>query len=197
MYGYSTTKEAADRIGVSQRQLQRFGVERVGASYVIPDRQLLALKRSRATGRRWAVRTVLASLDLLSGGEAPYMTTSERSRLKRRLREMDLGALCGQILQNRVELRRSSSAAAPPAASILGELGLAGSGGTGVLVAEDAASEARLQRLSKDPNGNVVTVTGQRQHRKLLEAAAFVVYGDSRESRAARAWLDHARNNVL
>lgn len=193
MQGVTTTKKVASRLGVSQRQVQRLSTARIGGSYVITDRQMIALSRARFTGRRWSTRTVEAALDLLAGKRAAELTASERSRLRRRLREADLGAVCAQILQDRVQLRTATKAASSASLSIGEELGLSGEGGVDVLVTENPVSESRKRRLALDANGNVIVITGRQEHRKLLEAMALFTYGDSRANDAARAWLDQCR----
>lgn len=87
-----TTREAAVRLGVTPRQVQRLARDGrlVQLAPGVLDRtaveQLLAL-----TGRRrtpWDPDTAWAAIALLSGLTAPWMGTTQRSRLRRRLREI-------------------------------------------------------------------------------------------------------------
>ncbi|ANP71248.1 hypothetical protein [Cryobacterium arcticum] len=137
-----------------------------------------------------------AALDLLATGKTSDLTntalsSTERSRLKQRIRTVDVGTLAGQILRGRVSLRRAVSDEAKSrfVAGLAGELGLSVGGGLGVLVAQDASRAARRGRLGLDDAGDIAVIEGDEAHRKALEALALYTYGDARESSAASQWL--------
>lgn len=90
-----TVREAAARLGVSERQVQRLAragrlqiVRRVGSTYLLDDS---GMERSAAAtrGRIWAPVTAWAAIDLLQTGSTDRLHGSALSRLRRRLRECD------------------------------------------------------------------------------------------------------------
>jgi hypothetical protein len=104
---------------------------------------------------------------------------------------MDSGALAGQILRGRAELRRATNDDIKRqfVPRLVLELGLSFSGGTGVLVAENVGVAARRARLGRDDEGDIVAIEGIARHREVLEALALIAYGDTRESEAASRWI--------
>jgi hypothetical protein len=109
-----------------------------------------------------------------------------------------VGTLAGQILRDRVSLRRAvSDETKSRFASVLtSELGLSTGDGLGVLVAHDASREARKARLGLDDSGDIAVIEGDEVHRRVLEALALYVYGDARESSAAAKWIAAAQDAV-
>ncbi len=193
-----TTAEAARDLGVSARQIRRQAASgrvasiRYGTARTISTRQVNALARMARRGRDWNETTRSAALDLLSDGTTGALAGSERSRLKKRLRSIELPALSGQILVGRASLRRaaSESAKARLTPRLLAELELTSSAsGLGVLVAENSARAARRAGLGLDDEGDVVVIEGAEEHHAVLEALALYVYGDTRESSAAADWV--------
>jgi len=87
--------EAAERLGVSARQVQHLvarGELRSLARGVVDEtsvERLLAVRRGSHT-RAWGESTAWAAVALLSGSDAGWLGESQRSRLRGRLR--DLGA---------------------------------------------------------------------------------------------------------
>jgi excisionase family DNA binding protein len=86
-------KEAARRLGVSERWLRRLAARgdlrsrRVGSSYLVDPNDLARLKRSvRAPGRPMSARSAWALLAVLSGEEPAWISASARSRLRSALR---------------------------------------------------------------------------------------------------------------
>jgi excisionase family DNA binding protein len=84
--------EAAERLGVSrQRALARIHAGElparlVGGRWVLMLEDVDELVGARSYGRPMAARVAWGLLDLLDGGNAPWLTASERSRLRSRLR---------------------------------------------------------------------------------------------------------------
>lgn len=201
-----STSQAASELGVTARQVRRSAATgrivatKYGASHVFSQRQIQALERTAHRGRNWTDTTQKAALDLLATGKNSDLTnaalsSTERSRLKQRIRTMDVGALAGQVLRGRVSLRRAASDEAKSrfVAALASELGLSAGGGLGVLVAQDANRAARRARLGLDDAGDIAVVEGDEVHRKALEALALYMYGDARESSAASQWLKAAQ----
>lgn len=91
-----TTREAAERLGVDQSRVRALVVSgalrgrRVGPVWLIDedsvDRQQ-GFVAAGATGRSMAARIAWAAGDLVDDGDAAWLRISERSRLRRRLRE--------------------------------------------------------------------------------------------------------------
>lgn len=204
-----STSQAASELGVSARQVRRSAAAgrivatKYGSSHAFSQRQVQALERTSHRGRNWTHTVQKAALDLLATGTTSDLTnaalsSSERSRLKHRIRTIDVGALAGQILRDRVSLRRAASDDAKSrfVAALASELGLSAGGGLGVLVAQDASHAARKARLGLDDSGDIVVVEGDEEHSKVLEALALYTYGDARECSAATQWLTAAQAAV-
>ena len=199
-----STSQAAVELGISPRQLRRTVVAgrivatKYGTSHAFSPRQLQALERTAHRGRNWTEPACRAALDLLATGETSELSGTERSRLKQRLRNSDVGSLAGQILRGRVSLRRAASPEAKSSyvSALAGELGLSAGGGLGVLIARDADRVARKARLGLDDSGDVTVVEGEEVHRRVLEALALYVYGDARESSAAAQWIATAQGTI-
>ncbi|WP_140425471.1 hypothetical protein [Cryobacterium sp. N21] len=145
----------------------------------------------------------MAALDLLATKKTSDLTnaalsSTERSRLKQRIRSMDVGALAGQILRGRVSLRRAASDEAKSrfVAALASELGLSAGGGLGILVSQDASRAARRARLGLDDSGDIAVVEGDEVHRRVLEALALYTYGDARECSAATHWIASAQKHI-
>ncbi|WP_448005391.1 hypothetical protein [Agromyces bauzanensis] len=149
------------------------------------------MSRTTHRGRNWTETGRRAALDLLTNGTTDAVNGSELSRIKRRVRSVEVGALAGQILHGHASLRRAASTEAKRRfkPGILGELGLSSGGGLGVLVSENATLAARRARLGPDDSGDIVVVEGAEAHRRVLEALALYAYGDTRESAAAARWI--------
>ncbi|WP_347108478.1 helix-turn-helix domain-containing protein [Paenarthrobacter sp. S56] len=86
---YFTSAQAAERLGVTQRQVRnmvqhgQLDSEKAGGLLLISNDSLnKALLRPRRTGRAWGSRVAWAALAMLSGGEAPWLEASERYRLR-------------------------------------------------------------------------------------------------------------------
>ncbi|MHA6694653.1 hypothetical protein [Homoserinimonas sp. A520] len=199
-----STSQAAAELGVTARQMRRAAVSgrivaaKSGAAHAFSPRQVQALERTSHRGRDWTETAQRAALDLLADGKTAELTSTERSRLKRRIRDSEVGALAGQILRGRVTLRRAATDETKSrfVSVLVSELGLSAGGGLGVLVAKDAAREARRARLGLDDSGDIAVVEGDEAHRKVLEALALYMYGDARESSAAAKWIAAAQDAV-
>ncbi|NLG20874.1 MAG: excisionase family DNA-binding protein [Actinomycetales bacterium] len=89
-----TTREAASVLGVTQGRVRALiaagtlRARRVGTQWLIDadsvDHQA-ALSAARATGRTMATRVAWAVGDLLDGGSAAWLSSAERSRLRKRI----------------------------------------------------------------------------------------------------------------
>ncbi len=86
---YLTSAQAAERLGVTPRQVRnmvhqgQLESERAGSVLLISSDSLnKALHRPRRTGRAWSSRVAWAALAMLSGEEAPWLEASERYRLR-------------------------------------------------------------------------------------------------------------------
>jgi hypothetical protein len=201
-----STSQTAAELGISARQVRRSAASgrvvatKYGAAHVFSQRQVQALERTTHRGRNWTDTVQTAALDLLASGKTSdssnaELSSTERSRLKQRIRTIDVGALAGQVLRGRVSLRRAASDEAKSrfVAALTSELGLSPGGGLGVLVAQDASRAARRARLGLDDSGDIAVVEGNEEHRKALEALVLYMYGDARECAAATEWLKTAK----
>jgi len=199
-----STSQAAAELGVSARQVRRAAANgrivasKAGAAHSFSQRQIQALERTAHRGRDWSIATQNAALDLLATGATAELSSTERSRLKQRLRSIEVSALAGQILRGRVSLRRAANDEIKQnfGAQLTPELGLSARGGLAVLVAENVTRQARNLRLGLDDSGDIAAVEGTEAHRRVLEALALYAYGDARENSAAAAWLTSAQKAV-
>lgn len=201
---YLSTSEVAAELNVTPRQVRRsaasgrFTATTYGVSRAFSQRQVRARERTAHRGRDWTAMAQKAALDLLVTGTTTELSGTERSRLKRRIRSYETGALAGQILRDRVTLRRASSdeGRSKFASTLAAELGLSAGGGLGVLVALDSHRVARTARLGLDDSGDIAVVEGDESHRRALEALVLYAYGDSRESSAAAEWIRSAQRSL-
>lgn len=198
-----SVSEAAQLLGVSSRQARRYASSgrisssRIGHQYAVASRHLLAVQRTGHRGRRWERLTQDAALDLLSSGQTRRLTGSELSRLKHRLRTMEVSALCGQVLDSRVSLRSGSSVTRlHDSVNVSSELGLTATGSLEIVVSADAEAFVRHERLALDEDGRIAVVAGEAQHSTVLSILTLFAYGDTRESSAAHTWL-HSRVSEL
>jgi hypothetical protein len=102
--------EAAERLGVSTRQVQRLvasgELSHVARGYVDASSvdRLLAV-RSGGRTRAWSEETAWGAVALLSGLDASWLGESQRSRLRRRLREISVEELVARA-RDRAVVRR-------------------------------------------------------------------------------------------
>ncbi len=95
-----TVAEAAGELGVDERTVRahvlsgRLQVTRVvGRTQLLEHAGVKALKRGSGRGRHWSARTAWASLELLDTDATSRLAGSERTRLRARLRDVDVNQL--------------------------------------------------------------------------------------------------------
>ena len=91
-----TTAEAATRLGVSQRQIQRLiasgaltGTRRVGRAWLLDASSVVMPGHDRRRGRPWSGAVAWAALWRLSGLETPWVDPQTSRRLDERLARTD------------------------------------------------------------------------------------------------------------
>lgn len=105
----TSVHEAAERLGVSDRQVRHLVARgdlfapRRGQVSTISLRDYAA-RRGDVQTRVWSPRTAWAALELMSGGAAAWMGSSQRSRLKREMASLDAQRVVSK-LRNRAEVR--------------------------------------------------------------------------------------------
>jgi hypothetical protein len=149
-------------IGQAGRTLliDRFSVERLAAS-------------GTRRGRSWTAKTAWAALAILSGQNPTWITTSEKSRLKKRLRDLDADAVC-ILARNKDRTIRfratadglsalndhliASGASAMQDESTAETFGMSTGGGIteGYVMSGDAQALANAFGLVEDPDGNAI-----------------------------------------
>jgi excisionase family DNA binding protein len=192
-----STAEAAEQLGVSARHVRRsaakgqLSASRLGRAYGISALEARAQGRTAHRGRPWSQATRTAALDLLGAGTTEALSGTQLSRLKRRIREADTGALVGNLLGKSVTLRRAPDAEsqARHLPAVARDLGLGHAGRLAVVVSEDGTRLARTLRMARDSSGDVVFVDGLDRHSTVLQVLVLFAYGASREHAAARDWL--------
>lgn len=176
-----STADVAERLGITQvsvRQLVESGqltvAGRVGRSILL-DRASVERLAAAGTrrGRAWTVKTAWAALALLSGQEPTWISSSEKWRLKSRLRDLDATTVC-VLARNKDKTFRYR--ATPDALVALSEyliatgatamrdestaetFGMTGGSGIaeGYVMAGDAKTLADSFGLVEDPNGNAI-----------------------------------------
>jgi excisionase family DNA binding protein len=176
-----TTREASERLGITQvsiRQLVKSGqLSAAGTAgrTLLLDRSSVERLAAAGTrqGRPWTAKTAWAALALLSGQNPTWISASEKSRLKSRLRHLDAGAVAQLARAKDKTLRYRASAdglaaltghlIASGATAMRDELtahtfGMSGGGGIaeGYVMAGDAQALADAFGLVEDPDGNAI-----------------------------------------
>lgn len=223
-----TTGEAAARLGVNQsrvRALVGSGVlaaRRVGSQWLVDadsvDRQR-EMKQAHATGRAMAQRVAWAAGDLTDGGSAAWLSASDRSRLRRRLRDAASVDVLRRWLSSRAStveryrvgerdldavLARSSVVSTGVSAATAYGLGLGtGSSGDAYVTADVAASLVRDVFLIESHTGNLKlrivdhdlhlatarSINGRQVATRLFVGVDLADDKDTRTRRAGRALL--------
>lgn len=202
--------EAAERLGVSTRQVQHLvarGELRSVARGVVDEtsvERLLAVRRGSHT-RAWAESTAWAAVALLSGREARWLGESQRSRLRGRLRGMGADELVdrarGRARVSRYVAHRSMGerlrAELVDTSVAAGRLGLAATSAIdGYLATTDVNAVVSRHGLIRDDTGSVTlraTAVDLDVVRDLLSAGDVVAALDLAESldvRERRAGID-------
>lgn len=139
---YVSTAEAADRLGVSQRQIRNMiahgqleVLANVTNHLVSIDSLLRAGQVPRRAGRAWSPRIAWAALAILGGGDAAWLQPSERYRLRQSLKTRGVDEVMAAA-RNRATVRRFH--ATPDTISRLREY-VAATGGTALQDADVAA----------------------------------------------------------
>ncbi len=195
---FMSSTDAARELGVSERQVRRLveggqlTAERVGGRYALYENDVFSRKRVKARGRNWSINARKAALDFLATGRTERIEGSQRSRLKARLRAMEVGELANRLLAGDVAMFESGKPSQEMQSDIASELGLVDTR-TKTLVTERRRRAIASHRLTPNPNGNVAVIEGEYEHRRVLEALVLYSHGDDRERAAAEQWLADLR----
>lgn len=202
--------EAAERLGVSTRQVQHLvaqGDLRRLARGVVDEtsvERLLAV-RGDSHERAWSESTAWGAVALLSGADAEWMGERQRSRLKARLRGLFAAELVERTRERAdvTRYRAHSSAGKYLLAELVYPVNVAGGLGLaetknidGYLAADDVAGVVSRHGLNRDDEGRVTlraTTTDLGLVRDLSGRGAVLAALDLAESldvRERRAGLD-------
>lgn len=176
-----TVAEAAERLGRSKMSIHRLIGSRQLMTAGTAGKSILiepsSVERLAATGTRrgraWTQRTAWAALALLSGQDPTWISSSEKSRLKRRLRTLDATAVCSLARHKDHTIRYratreavdrlnehliASGTSAMRDRSTAETFGMSGGGGIaeGYVMAGDAQALANAFGLVEDPDGNAI-----------------------------------------
>lgn len=166
-----TTQQAAQRLGVTVRHVQRLvsageiaaiGTDRIDAESVV---QWLA-HRAGSRVRAWEEATAWAAVHLLEGGSAPWLGQSQRSRLRAALAAAGATELAART-RNRAEVLRfhahpmamgrlAREVVPSGAGSGIGGLTAVADRVDGYVTAAGLDRLVRRYRLESDPSGAVV-----------------------------------------
>lgn len=220
-----TLTQAAQELGVSVREAQRLAraeqlqvVRRIGRSMLVDDGSVMARSRSQPSrGRRWSAETVWAALELLDTGATLRLSASSRSRLKRRLGEMDAESFVRtaadratslrmiqtrrrpEDLRSRVLLTGRSASTDPVQAKRLGLTPMASDGIEGYVRATEIDALRERFGLVEDADGEVllrVVQTGITITDSVI-ALDLVDRGSTRERSAGLECLEAALNRFV
>ncbi len=193
--------DAARIAGVSQRTVQRalsdgrLGMARtLGRQTTTDDLAVQAWIRTTSRGRKWSGRTLDAGIDLLSGGRGESVSSSERSRLRARLRQMDARQIASSAwVGTWARYRDLGGADAQPIGS-----SAADPASLGMVPGESWARFADVPDLDEfeasqpvvaDPDGDLVVIERRHDDRRARVLVDTYVLGDARESTAAARQL--------
>lgn len=213
--GLLAVSEAAERLGVSARQVQHLvasGELRQLARGVVDEtsvERLLAV-RGDSHRRAWSEATAWGAVALLSRGEAEWMGESQRSRLKARLRILSAAELVERA-RERADVTRYAAHSSTGerllgelvyAADTAGRLGLATTNNVdGYLAGAAVAGVVTRHGLVRDDEGRVTlratamdlaVVRDLTQRSIVLSALDLAESLDVRERRAGLDALDRA-----
>lgn len=206
-----TVAQVAEQYGRTERFVQQAvrsgdlaALRLVGRLALVDDLAAMAWVRALAPGRRWAEEVREAALDLLSTGRTDRLSSSERSRLRSRLRGMSAaamahaaGGLGGGWARYRAANVPQLSRVGPSVADQAG-LGIVPGAGWVTFVETDDLDRFELAHdviLDADGNLGVVErpVSGPRPARVLLDS---YLLGDARLSAAAATELERRANGL-
>lgn len=164
---------------------------RLGRQVTVDDISARAWSRSLSRGRRWAPETAEAALDLLEHGETHRLGSSERSRLRGRLRTMSAREIAHAVGGVGPWARYRS--AHPVAADLIGpsavdssNLGLVGGNDWMTFIRTDDLDSFEMEHdVVLDADGNLGVVERPRDDRQARVLIDTYLLGDARQSVAA------------
>lgn len=207
---YVSSVEAADRLGVSQRQVRNMvahgqldTLDSSHAHLISIDSLARALQTPRRAGRAWSPRIAWAALAILTGLDADWLQPAERYRLRQSLKTRSVDEVIAAA-RNRAHVRKFR--ATPDAIVRLREhvaatggsameddriaviFGLAGGGGflDGYVPAGAADELAEAFYMEEDPGGNVTLREADFDEALINGVPAAAIALDLAESLATR-----------
>lgn len=219
-----TSYTASQILGVSTRQVRRLAAEGrlqgsryVGRTLVLDASEVHRLARAqRRQGRPWSERVTWAALSVLSGKDAAWLSSAERTRLMHRLRRLtaeDLEHLAGGRAQVRRFRARESqlddlgeyvvpTGGAALSDAQLRQLGLTGAERylDGYVRLSEVETLKEKYGLIEDPSGNVilrgVSVEEAFEDGATPVAAVFLDLAGSLNTRESAAGLREASSLI-
>lgn len=213
-----TASTAAERLGISQRQVERLArageltvTRTVGGALLLDGASVHGwAQQPRRQGRPWSSATAWAALTLLSGARVDWLSPSALSRLRHRLRSGDASELTWRVRRraavHRMQgwgedtglLHTGVSALRDPELSALFDLSPAARGTDGYVRAGEFSAMATALGLVDDVAGNTLVRVvpddaGYALDRVLTAAVAVDLTEslDTRESAAGQRVLQH------
>ncbi|MFV0405827.1 MAG: hypothetical protein ACK5LN_03225 [Propioniciclava sp.] len=169
----------------------------VGRTAVIDDVAVTAWARSLARGRRWTPAVREAAFDLLSTGQSSWLSSSERSRLRSRLRTMPAqaiahaaGGLAGEWARYRTSDVGGLTPIGPSAVDAASLHLVPGSGWVTFVEVNDLDRFEYQRDVIVDADGNLGVVRRDHDPREARVLADCYLLGDARLSAAAAAELE-------
>ncbi|WP_431835550.1 type IV toxin-antitoxin system AbiEi family antitoxin domain-containing protein [Cellulomonas sp. Y8] len=212
MSGIVRTRDAAQRLGVSTRQVRKLvaaGVIKEAARGVLDATSVDRYAAIDRTGTKaWAPETAWAAVALLAGLDAPWLGRDQTARLRRRLRDVTPEQLVERTRDratvtrysaHRSVLPRISAQLARPRREALGLAATIDDSADGYLAAASLDRIVRANALKEDPDGNLTlrtTAVGIDVIADLVatDALAALDLAASLDTRERHAALTHLRD---
>lgn len=202
-----TVAQVANTTGTSPQYVRRAiaagelaALRRIGRTVILDDLAVQAWDRSRARGRRWSEDVRRAAFDLLDAGTTQRLSSSERSRLRSRMRTAtarDLAHLAGALGGGWARYRRNADGHLEGAAvagllpADLERLGLTAGNSRMALVTTPNLTDFELDNnVTLDASGDLGVVERDEAGGRARALLDTYLLGSSRESNAAAAAIE-------
>lgn len=201
----TNTTEQYVRRAIAAGQLG--ALRQIGNTVIVDDLALQVWDRSRARGRQWSDEVARAALELLDTGSTQLLSSSERSRLRGRLRTItarDLAHMLGGLGGGWARYRREDSGKGVRLARPTGltqdqlrQLGVVGQGSfVRIVVTEDLDAFEADNPVTLDASGNLGVIERNNAMSRARLMLDSYLLGDTRESAAAAAALEDAAHGL-
>ena len=198
--------EVAKLAGTTPRQVQRAITNgtlalgrQVGRAQLVDDVAALIWRRSVARGRRWTPQVRLAAFGLLESKTTELLTSSERSRLRTKLRSMASGGFAhsaGGVGGAWARYRQVDDQLHSAAPLDLWDEGMVGDHPMRLATTEHLTSFEQVNLVLPDADGGLGVIEREPDDRLARRLLDGYLLGNSRTSAAAGAEIESKLRNV-